>query len=576
MKQQFKKSAVLALAIALTAAGCSSSDKSSSDKPEASGTGAPSAESSVLRIKDKGVTAEGGTVYVLQGYDFDSLDPTNNYRTNSQDVGRLIYRTLTFIKDTAGEEPSIQPDLAERLGTPSDDGRTWTFKLRPGLKYEDGRPITAQDIKYSVMRSFESDVFSLGATWMPDLLANESGFEGPYATPEKDLTSVEAPDDRTLIFHFSGPQPDANWIMSMPYTSPVPKDSDTKQDYAKRPIASGPYQIETYVPNTSLTLVRNKNWDPATDPNRPAYPDRFQFELNVDKTAANHRLLAGTGNDAFAVPFDPTLESENYSKIEEPSVAPRFVNGPGPCVDYITMNTQKITDPDVRHAIALAIDRQAILDNYGGNLSGSIADSMIPPDLPGYVAPQLGLKPGGDPDAAKKLLEGKSVPPLHLLISDAGTQKDAKLIQANLKAIGLEVVFDPRPGDETFTIVDSDEAPELADIGGWCFDWPTAAAVALPVFGPNDDGTTWGSNNAAKYFDPKLSGELQELKSSTEDPATIAKKFVDIANEIQTTAWPLLPTVLNNLPEVVGAKVTNVGVSPVFGVIDLNTLAVQK
>ena len=186
MKRRLKSCAVVVAAVALTATSCSSNDKSS-DKPESSGPETPSAESSVLRIKDKGVTAKGGTVYVLQAYDFDSLDPANNYRINAQEVGRLIYRTLTFIKDTPGEDPSIQPDLAESLGTSSDDGRTWTYRLRAGLKYEDGRPITAQDIKYGVMRSFDSDVFPLGATWMPDLLENEAGFESPYATPEKDL-----------------------------------------------------------------------------------------------------------------------------------------------------------------------------------------------------------------------------------------------------------------------------------------------------------------------------------------------------------------------------------------------------
>ena len=172
------------VAAALTAAGCSSNDKPSGE-PESSSPETPSAAPSVLHIKDKGVTAKGGTVYVLQAYDFDALDPANNYRINSQEVGRLIYRTLTFINDTPGEDPSIQPDLAESLGTPSDDGRTWTYRLRAGLKYEDGRPITAQDIKYGVMRSFDSDVFPLGATWMPDLLENEAGFESPYANPKR-------------------------------------------------------------------------------------------------------------------------------------------------------------------------------------------------------------------------------------------------------------------------------------------------------------------------------------------------------------------------------------------------------
>ncbi len=575
MALQFKKWAALVVAAALTATGCSSNE--SGDKPEPSATEAPSAESSVLRIKDKGVTPRGGTVYVLHSSDFDSLDPANNYITDSSDVGRLIYRTLTFIKDTPGEDLSIQPDLAETLGTPSDDGRTWTYKLRPGLKYEDGRPITAQDIKYGVMRSFDSEVFSLGATWMPDLLENETGFEGPYATPEKDLTSVETPDDRTLIFHFAGPQPDADWIMSLFYTAPVPKDKDTKQDYGNRPIASGPYRIEEYNRGTSLALVRNENWDPATDSNRPAYPDRFQFELNADGSVASQRLLEGKGNDAFAVPLSGVLSVKDLPKLEDPSVQPRSVNGPGPCVDYLTMNTQKIRDPDVRHAIALAIDRQSIVTIYGGEISGTLADSIIPSDMPGYIAPDLGLKPTGDPDAAKKLLEEKSVPPLHFVIGDdsEGGRQEADQIKANLEAVGLEVVVEPRPADDVSAIVDSDDAPELS-FGAWCFDWPTAASVVVPVFGPNDDGTTWGSSNDSKYFDPRFSDQLQELKSSSEDPAAIAKRYIEIANEIQTTAWPVLPTIRTNYPEVVGANVTNVGISPLFAEIDLNTLAVKK
>ena len=425
MKRALNCWAVVVVAIALAASGCSPKEKPNAE-PESPGTPTQSEQPSVLRIKDKGVTAKGGTVYVLQAYDFDSLDPADNYRINSAEVGRLIYRSLTFIKDTPGEEPSIQPDLAESLGTPTDDGRTWTYKLRAGLKYEDGRPITAQDVKYGVMRSFESDVFSLGATWMPDLLANDTNFEGPYATPEKDLTSVETPDERTLVFHFSGSQADADWIMSLPYTAPVPKDRDTKKEYANRPVASGPYKIENYDRSKSLTLVRNENWDPATDPNRPAYPDRFQFQLNADRHAASERLIKSEGNDAFAVPLDGILEVSEFARAQEPAIAPRFVNGPGPCIDFIAMNTQTIKDADVRHAIALAIDRKGIQEIYGGDVYGSVADSLIPSDVPGFVAPDLGLTPSGDPAAAKKLLAGKSVPPLHMAVNDQATEPQSR------------------------------------------------------------------------------------------------------------------------------------------------------
>ena len=569
MDQLLKKAAVFVLVLAVS--GCSSSDNST---PEAQTPGPAPTESSNVRIKDKGVTAKGGTVRVLSTTEFESLDPANNYLSDSMEVGRLVYRTLTFIKDTPGEEVSVQPDLAESLGTPSDEGRTWTYRLRPGLKYEDGRPITAQDVKYGVMRSFDHEVFSSGATWMPDLLANDTGFESPYATPEKDLTSVEAPDDRTLIFHFAGPQSDADWILSLSYTAPVPKDKDTRQDYHLHPVASGPYKIESYAPDKSLNLVRNENWDAATDPNRPAYPDRFQIEFNVDRDVANQRLLAGDGDNAFAVPLGYVLTANNYAKLDDPAVKPRFIDGPGPCVNYIAMNTQILKDPDVRHAIALAIDRQGIQTIVGGDLTGPIADSLIPPNIPGYLAPDLGLSASGDPEAAKKLLQGKSVPPLHL--ATTAEPKEANQIRDNLKAVGLEVIVDVVPDNDIDSVIGADDAPALTDYPAWCWDWPTAASIVLPVLGPDTDGTSWASTNFAKYFDPKLSGELQELKSSTEDSAAIAKKTVELADEIQTTAWPILPTILNNDPEVVGGNVTNVGITPMFGTADLITLAVKN
>ncbi|WP_319436098.1 ABC transporter substrate-binding protein [Mycobacterium sp. RTGN5] len=566
---------MLVVATALTVAGCSTSGKPGG-KSESAGPETQSAKSSA-RIKDKGITAKGGTVYVLKEEDFESLDPANNYETANTEVGRLIYRSLTFINDIPGATPSIQPDLAESLGTSSDGGSTWTYRLRAGLKYEDGRPITAQDIKYGVMRSFDSDVFPLGATWMKDLLKNETDFKSPYATPEKDLSSVETPDDRTLIFHFDGPQPDADWIMSLPYTAPVPKDADTKEAYSNHPVSSGPYKIENYQQGTALSLVRNENWDPATDPNRPAYPDRFQFDLKAAR--ASERLIKGDGNDAFAVPLDGVLAVSDFGKAQEPAVSPRFINGPGPCVDYIAMNTQRLKDPDIRHAIALAIDRQGIQSAYGGDLYGSVVDSVIPSDIPGYAAPNLGLKPGGDPDAAKKLLDGKSLPSLHIAVADSPSPaygKEITQIEANLKAVGFEVAVDRHSDTDLTALLDGVDGWDIDPSPGWCADWPTAASATLPVLGPNSDGTTWGPRNAAKYFDPKFSGQLAELKSSTADPAATAKKFVEIANEIQSTAWPVLPVMQDNDPEVVGANVTNVGISPLLSQVDLNTLAVRK
>ena len=99
MKIQSRRWALAAVTAALVVAGCSPGDKA-----EPGDAAPPKPADSITRIKDKGVTAKGGTVYVLNSVDFASLDPANNYIIDSSEVGRLINRTLTFIKDTPGED----------------------------------------------------------------------------------------------------------------------------------------------------------------------------------------------------------------------------------------------------------------------------------------------------------------------------------------------------------------------------------------------------------------------------------------------------------------------------------------
>jgi peptide/nickel transport system substrate-binding protein len=131
-------------AVALIAA-CSSSKSDNGGGASGGASSAPASAGNAAglgKVIQPGYTTKGGTVNILSDANFEHLDPVNNYVTNSGELGRLIYRTLTFIKDTPGQKPEIKPDLAENLGTPSADKKTWTYKLRTGLKFEDGTPIT--------------------------------------------------------------------------------------------------------------------------------------------------------------------------------------------------------------------------------------------------------------------------------------------------------------------------------------------------------------------------------------------------------------------------------------------------
>ncbi|MEP6599330.1 MAG: ABC transporter substrate-binding protein [Actinomycetota bacterium] len=570
--------AVAGTAVIALVAGCSSSKKKEGGSSSSKGS-ASSSQAAGGKIINPGFTTKGGTVQILANANFEHLDPVQNYVTNSGNFGRIIYRTLTFVKDTPGEKPEIKPDLAENLGVSSDNGATWTYKIRKGLKFEDGTPITAKDIKYGIERSFASDIYQDGATYMADLLKNDNGYAGPYKDPNKDLTSVATPDDHTMVFHFTGPQPDANWIMSLFYTVPVPKAKDDKQNYDLHPVSSGPYKISQYTPDKSITLVRNTNWDPATDPNRPALPDSFVVTEGIDLPTISQRLIADQGPDKNATTLENSgaIQNGDLPKIREESVKKRFTNGPTPCIDYEWINTQKVTDPTVRKAIALAINRQAIQTIYGGDLFGRVTDTIISSTIEGYAPADLGLKPGGDPAAAKALLAGKSVPTLHYGVSSTSVKQKtvATQLQNDLKAAGINVVIDQIPGKSYYKTLRSDKAPDMGR-AGWCWDWPTSSAIVPAVLGPDSSGKKWSSNNFSKWFDATISADITKLASSTASASEIGKQFNDVTNKILSTAWPLIPTIDANDPNVVGSNLQNAGVSTIFGSIDMNTIGVKQ
>ncbi|MFD2351755.1 ABC transporter substrate-binding protein [Nonomuraea ferruginea] len=192
------------------------------------------------------------------------------------------------------EGNTVIPDLAESLGEPSADGKTWTYKIKSGLKFEDGTPITSKDVAYAVARSFDKETFPHGPSYLNELLDWPKDFKGVYKTPDADYSSaIETPDDQTIVFHLKNPFASMDYVVQMPMTAPVPKDKDTGAKYREKVVSSGPYKFETNEIGKRFTLVRNDQWDPATDPNRPALPDRIEVQLNVNADDLDNQLIAG-------------------------------------------------------------------------------------------------------------------------------------------------------------------------------------------------------------------------------------------------------------------------------------------
>lgn len=559
--------AILALAVA----GCSASPGQSG---QSTGKGDPYAP---LIVKE-GFKDKGGNINVLMSTDFQTLDPGNSNYVQTANVGQLYYRTLTMAKEKAGSPPTIVPDLATDTGKASADGKTWTYTLKKGLKFEDGTPITSKDIKYGVERTYARDVYTQAPQELNSALADDS-YTGPYKGG--DLTSVETPDDSTVVFHLKQPFAEFPALVSRSNTAPVPQAKDTKLDYTNHPISSGPYKVKSYERGRHLVLERNANWDASTDPNRSALPDTFTFSLSTSQSTISQQLIADSDPTAITLDSNGALQASDTAKLNDAAIKPRLAGGFLGCIDIIAFNTQSIKDPEVRKALALAMDRNAMQVQYGGARFGQITQSQLTENMAGYIAPDTELDPSGKPklEEAKKLLEGKTVPKTltYGYANSAPRYKNiGAVLQQNFKELGIDLQMQAIPAANYYTTLAGDHMPDVAR-SGWCggADSSSARFTVDPGVGPSLDGKTWGFSNIPRFYDATLSQEMYKLRGQNGTKEELGKKWFEIYNKVMET-YPQVPFVHTYTMSVVGSKVHNAQVGYFFGSIDLSEVGVEK
>ena len=226
--------------------------------------------------------AKGGTLKMaLAGSWGDSFDPGDTYYGYSWNLLRNYARTLVMFKPAPGKQGlELVPDMATDLGKSSDGGKTWTYTIQKGLKYEDGSPVTSKDVKYAVERNVDRADAQAGSELLRATCSNwPKDYKGPFKSPKNaDVSSaIETPDDYTIVFHLKQPFAEFDYLAQLPTTAPVPAAKDTGTKYTTHPISTGPYMWQGNVDiSKGGTLVRNPNWDASTDPQPQgtAGPDR--------------------------------------------------------------------------------------------------------------------------------------------------------------------------------------------------------------------------------------------------------------------------------------------------------------
>ena len=465
----------------------------------------------------------------------------------------LVHRRLTTWKLADGAAVEVVADLATDTGTVSDDGLSWTYTLKDGLTFSDGTPITSAHIKYGVERSF-APALAGGLTYHKTLLAGAEGYEGPYDGAH--LDSIETPDDKTIVFHLLQAYGDWPWIVAQPAFSPVPEDKDDPAAYAQAPIASGPYRVSEYTTGVSATLERNESWSAQTDDVRLALPDTIIFELGQDESTSSQRLIASSGEDANAFGADLVAAAQLAQISANPDAKNRLATTPeGGPLQYLAINTERVSDPEVRTAIAQAIDKTTVVAALGGELGATQATTIIAPGIPGRQ--DTDALPG-DAQAAATTLAAKGVPPLILLTPNgAASQAVAEAVQQSLTEAGLSVTIDPVE-QEAFSerATQGDGSTYDLAIASWNADFPSANAYIQPLFASSEIGG--GGRNISRYSNAEVDAAIQAAVG-TLDPEQARAQWADLDAQILADV-PIVPLANRRNSFLAGSGVTGFSV----------------
>jgi peptide/nickel transport system substrate-binding protein len=394
---------------------------------------------------------KSGTLRVFSHTDVDALDPGAAYAAFDFALLRGMVRELySFDTRLEGERSLVPvPDLADGPYELSDDGRTYTFQIRRGVRYAPpvDREIRAEDFVYAVERQLDPDQPPPGS---PNPYARLISGAGAFAAGRaRSISGLRTQGSHTLEITLDRPASDFPSLLTLPFFSPVPEEFASRYrlgpDYGQHLVASGPYRLQRYLPGRRIELVRNESWDPRTDPLRSAWVDKVSVTIGHTEAEIQDGIEKGQADlNLDAVP-PPVGDLQRL--FDDPALGRRLGIETTGCVHYLTMQTDAgpTRELAVRQAVNYAIDRQAVVLAIGGAYAGAPATTVLSPTLAGHSA--FDLYPSqdarGDPDKAKELL-GKAGYPDWVTLTYVGQSSPKwkalyEVLKASLSRAGIRL-----------------------------------------------------------------------------------------------------------------------------------------
>lgn len=588
-KQAVAAAAVVAALLSTAACGGGGDDdKGKGGGGSASAAGFDAANNKVANASTKA----GGELKFAGAQDADSWDPTRGYYGFAWNFMRYYSRQLVTSKTAPGAGGTVPtPDLATDRAKITDDGKTYTYTLRDGVSWEDGKPITAQDVKYGIERQWAQDVLSGGPVYLRDILDPKGEYKGPYKDTSADklgLKAIETPDAKTIVFHLPSPNSDFEQILALTSSSPARQDKDTKSKYGLRPFSSGPYKFESYTPNKSIVLVRNTNWKQASDPVRKALPDKISLTLFSNADDMDNKLLSGEYDlDINQTGLSPQGRTKALKEHKE--------NLDNPVSGYVryAVFPQTVAPFDnihCRKAVIYGADHKSLQTARGGPVAGGdIGTNMLPPSVPGaegqkYDPYGLNANDGaantakakeelaacGKPNGFSTTIAVRNNKPVEVATAES--------LQASLAKVGIKVDIDQYDGAQTSGIIGNPTVVKQKGYGiiimGWGPDFPSVQGFGQPLWDSSYILES-GNNNFAMIKDKAIDANFDKYSVELDDAKKVALS-TEINHQVMEGGY-YLPFVFEKFINFRSSRLTNVYTTDAYsGQYDFVSLGVEK
>nr|BAT28507.1 ABC-type dipeptide transport system, periplasmic component precursor [Aureimonas frigidaquae] len=463
-------------------------------------------------IAQEAAPKAGGDIVITYKDDVATLDPAIGYDWQNWSMIKSLFDALMDYEPGTTE---LRPDLAESYEI-SDDGTVFTFHLRDGVTFHNGRALTAEDVKYTLDRVTNPETQSPGAGFFGSI----KGYDDVATGKATSLSGVTTPDARTVRIELSRPDATFLHVMALNFAHVVPREAveEFGPDFGRHPVGTGAFKLADWTLGQQLVFEKNANYWRQGVP----YLDSITFQIGQEPIVALLRLQQGEVD----IPGDGIPPAKFQEVMNDPEQKARVVEGGQLHTGYVTMNVrmEPFDKLPVRKAVNMAINKDRIVQIINGRAVP--ANQPLPPSMPGYVKDYEGY--AYDPEGAKALLAEAGLADgfdTELYVMNTDPQpRIAQAIQQDLAAIGIRASIRSLAQANVIEAGGTEDGAPMIWSGGmaWIADFPDPSNFYGPILGCA--GAVPGGWNWSWYCNEALDARAAEADAIV-DPARAEERY---------------------------------------------------